>query len=161
MFGHYTRDTIAKPGADQMNVTLRLLGYARRQNNFQRCLDIGCGRGPGGSRRCRLQELFALDMDMASLVLAQKYCQEHGLTNIRFFKRLIQRPALCRKLFRFGQFPGGAGTCGNQQKTMQESSGYWFRRVFYRRLGQYLQSVYPRTARKYPADRLPAQILGT
>jgi len=82
---NYTRDTIARPGADQMHVTLKLLGYGRGQNNFRRCLDIGCGRGPWAvAAAAGYKEIFALDMDMSSLVLARKYCQEQGLTNIRF-----------------------------------------------------------------------------
>ncbi len=82
---NYTKETIVKPGKLQLEITQFLINKAGYRLRGGRCLDIGCGRGPWAVTAVDLfDEIFALDVDMASLILAKKYCQENDISNIQF-----------------------------------------------------------------------------
>jgi ubiquinone/menaquinone biosynthesis C-methylase UbiE len=81
----YTRNTIIKEGEKQLQITQKLISQADHQLKRGCCLDIGCGRGPWVVAANKLfDKTYALDVDMVSLILAQKYCQENQIPDIHF-----------------------------------------------------------------------------
>ncbi len=83
---NYTRDTIVEEGKSQLQVMQTLLKHAPQKPRPGVCLEIGCGRGPFSIAASTIfREVFALDIDMASVILAQKYCESQGIGNIKFF----------------------------------------------------------------------------
>lgn len=83
---NYSDEVIIKSGTAQMEVTKKALTDAAIKNSKEKtCLDIGCGRGPWAVIASNIyKHIFALDMDMASLIIAKKYCDIQGITNITF-----------------------------------------------------------------------------
>jgi len=84
----YKENTIRRPGEVQLHIS-RVLAEALGHQFGGRCLDVGCGRGPWAvAAAAEFTEVFALDMDMASVIIAQKYCEEHGIKGIRFLSAM-------------------------------------------------------------------------
>ncbi|MBI5789263.1 MAG: methyltransferase domain-containing protein [Candidatus Schekmanbacteria bacterium] len=82
---NYSQEVIIKAGQEQIHVTNILLRYAKGQIRHETCLDIGCGRGPWAVMAAKIyQQIYALDMDMASVIIAKKYCADQGINNITF-----------------------------------------------------------------------------
>jgi ubiquinone/menaquinone biosynthesis C-methylase UbiE len=82
---NYVENTINKPGELQLQITKSLASAIGHQLKGKYCLDIGCGRGPWAVKATNLYDkIYALDVDMASVIIAKKYCQENNINNIQF-----------------------------------------------------------------------------
>ncbi|MFQ5645593.1 MAG: class I SAM-dependent methyltransferase [bacterium] len=87
----YEEKFIMKQGADQVFVSDFLMKLIEHPLKRKTALDIGCGRGSWAINASREFELIvATDMDMASLLIARKYCLEKGINNI-FFAGCLSR----------------------------------------------------------------------
>ncbi len=82
---NYSKNTIIKSGREQIHVTNTLLSHADTTLEYKTCLDIGCGRGPWVvMASSAYKHIHALDVDMASVIIAKKYCDTQGIKNITF-----------------------------------------------------------------------------
>lgn len=81
----YIEEGITRPGEIQLQITNTLIDKAGYNLKRDRCLDIGCGRGPWIVAAANMFDtIYALDVDMASLIIARKYCDEKQISNINF-----------------------------------------------------------------------------
>ncbi len=82
---NYAQNTIIKIGKIQLEITRQLLDKIQHKITNGRCLEIGCGRGPWAVAAApSFDDTYALDLDMASLLIAQKFCEENHILNIHF-----------------------------------------------------------------------------
>jgi ubiquinone/menaquinone biosynthesis C-methylase UbiE/uncharacterized protein YbaR (Trm112 family) len=91
-YSKYGNSVLGKIGSNQLSITKSIFGKIGKTLNFKEVLDMGTGRGPWAISAAKtFIRIIGLDIDMVSLLIAEKYCLENRIDNVLFVSGFAEK----------------------------------------------------------------------